>query len=317
VLISVLYIAICAAATAALSLWGTPEFSVLVYGAAILVAILGVPHGGLDHWTGRRLLATRFRGSWWIMFFPCYLAVGVAVAMSWFVFPVATVIGFFLLSAWHFGREDQQRARHVTGNHPPADLVSHVFAVASGGLVIWVPALVRPAEMQALLTLIIPSSDGSQAAQIVWLTQVLAMVLFPIACLTGLRQIMGNDRDWSDLVPAATAGLSATAPILISFTAYFCLWHSILGLIRLQSEEGLTSRQLIAATVPLSALAVLGVMVIAWLFRHSMGAISTDSIPASLQALFIGLSAIAVPHLLLHEWADVSQRWTHRTEVTT
>jgi hypothetical protein len=25
---------------------------------------------------------------------------------------------------------------------------------------------------------------------------------------------------------------------------------------------------------------------------------------ASLQTLFIGLSAIAVPHLLLHEWSD-------------
>jgi hypothetical protein len=97
--LSAFYIVICVAVMAALRLLGAPEFSVLVYVAAVLVAILGVPHGGLDHWTGRRLLASRFRDSWWLMFFPGYLAVGVAVAASWFVFPLATVIGFFLLSA--------------------------------------------------------------------------------------------------------------------------------------------------------------------------------------------------------------------------
>jgi Brp/Blh family beta-carotene 15,15'-monooxygenase len=315
VLLSVLYIGICVAVMAALPLWGAPEFSVLVYSAAFLVAILGVPHGGLDHWTGHRLLASRFRNSWWLMFFPGYLAVGLAVAVSWFAFPVATVIGFFLLSAWHFGREEQHRVKQVSGGHWTAHLLTHVLAIALGGLVIWVPALVRPSEMQSLLTLIIPTSDGDQAAQIVWITRSLAMVLFPIAYVTCLYRLMGQRQDVNDWVPVATAGLAAYTPILVSFTAYFCLWHSILGLTRLRSQEGLSSRQFIAATAPLSVMAVLGVVAIGWLFRQSLGASSIDAIPASLQTLFIGLSAIAVPHLLLHEWADAKGRLLHREEV--
>jgi beta-carotene 15,15'-dioxygenase len=313
-----LYIAICVAVMASLPLWGAPDFSVLVCGAAILVAILGVPHGGLDHWTGRRLLASRFRDFWWLMFFPGYLAVGLAVAASWFVFPVATVIAFFLLSAWHFGREDQHRVAQgpqCLGANLSSKLRTHLSAIAIGGLVIWVPALVRPGEMQSLLALIVPASDGNEAAQIVWLTRSLAMVLCPIAYAICLHQLMVQDQDVSDWVPVATAGLAATAPILVSFTAYFCLWHSILGLTRLRTQEGLTGRQFVAATMPLSAIAVLGVVAIGWLFRYSLGATSIDSIPASLQTLFIGLSAIAVPHLLLHEWADAKVRSMNRMEV--
>lgn len=309
-----LYIAICVALMAALPLWGAPEFSVLVYVAAILVAILGVPHGGLDHWTGRRLLVTRFRESWWLMFFPGYLAIGLAVAASWFALPVAAVIAFFLLSAWHFGREDQHRAAQDWSENRSTHFLTHVSALALGGLVIWVPALVRPSEMQSLLTLIIPSSDGSQAAQVVWLSQVLALVLCPIACLMAVRQITLHGWDLNAWVPLATAGVAASAPILVSFTTYFCLWHSILGLARLRSQEGLTSRQFIAATTPLSVTAVLGVVAISWLFRQSFEGPSIDSIPASLQTLFIGLSAIAVPHLLLHEWADSAWGKTQRTE---
>jgi Brp/Blh family beta-carotene 15,15'-monooxygenase len=191
----------------------------------------------------------------------------------------------------------------------------HVAAIALGGLVIWVPALTRPSEMQSLLTLILPSSDGGEAGQIVWITRNLAWVLCPIACLMGLRQLMVQGRDLSAWVPLATAGIAASAPILVSFTAYFCLWHSILGLARLRSEEGLTGRQFIAATTPLSAMAVAGVVALGWLFQKSFGGATIDSIPASLQMLFIGLSAIAVPHLLLHEWADSTRVKTQRAEV--
>lgn len=313
--VSVLYLAICVAVMASVLVWGAPELSILVGAAALLVAVLGVPHGGLDHWTGRRLLASRFRHPWWLLFFPGYLAVGWVVALSWFALPIATVIGFFLLSAWHFGREDQQHDAKTTGTKHTSGPLRHVEAIALGGLVIWVPALVHPSEMQSLLTLILPSSDGGEAGQIVWLTQSLAWIFCPIACLMSLRQWTLQGRDLNAWVPLATAGIAASAPILVSFTAYFCLWHSILGLMRLRSEEGLTVRQFIAATMPLSAMAVAGVVAISWLFRNSFGGAAMGSVPASLQMLFIGLSAIAVPHLLLHEWAAAVRGETDRAEV--
>lgn len=315
VLLSVFYIAICVAVMAAFQLLGAPEFSVLVSVAAVLVAILGVPHGGLDHWTGRRLLASRYRDSWWLMFFPGYLALGLVVAVSWFVFPVATVIGFFLLSAWHFGREDQHRIARKSGYQRASNAAEHVSAIALGGLVIWVPALVRSEEMAWMLRMIISAKDAGAADQIVFFTRWIAVLLCPLALVGCVLEVCREGRDLNAWVPVATAGIAAGAPILVSFTAYFCLWHSILGLSRLRSQEGLTGPRFVASILPLSVLAVAGVVAAGWFFRQSPGTSSIGTIPASLQTLFIGLSAIAVPHLLLHEWADRAHRASFRPEV--
>ncbi len=322
-----LYIAICIMLMTALWLFGAPEFSALVLSAATLVAILGVPHGGLDHWTGRRLLASHFRDRWWLMFFPGYLAVGLAVAAAWFAFPVLTVFGFFFLSAWHFGREDQHRMASIQEKKRSSAFIEHVSAIALGGLVIWIPAIIRPLEMEELLRMIVPSNDSQDAAQIVRWTQWGAMVLCPMAVLFLVRQLIsdganrigskgGNGAiDWSVWVPLATAGIAAFTPILVSFTAYFCLWHSMLGLSRLRSQEGLTRPRFMMAILPLSALAVGGVAALGFLVRFGDGGPAISAIPASLQTLFIGLSAIAVPHLLLHEWSDLVQRKQPMAEV--
>ena len=312
--LSAFYIVICVAVIAALQLLGAPEFSVLVCVAAVLVAILGVPHGGLDHWTGRRLLASRFRDSWWMMFFPGYLTVGVAVAVSWFVFPLATVIGFFLLSAWHFGREDQHRIAKRSGGPHSWAMLEHLSAIALGGLVIWIPALVRAEEMTWMLRMIVPSKDAVAAEQIVFFTRSIAVVLCPVALLACLLQLNREGQDLNAWVPVATAGIAASAPILVSFTAYFCLWHSILGLSRLRSQEGLKVPQFVASILPLSLMAVAGVVAAGWFFRQSLGASSLGTVPESLQTLFIGLSAIAVPHLLLHEWAGLARQASYRPE---
>jgi len=320
-----IYIAFCIMLMTAVWLFGAPTFSVLVLLAATLVAVLGVPHGGLDHWTGRRLLASHFRERWWLMFFPGYLAVGLAVAAAWLAFPVLTVLGFFFLSAWHFGREDQHRTASIQEDRRSSAFVEHVSAIALGGLVIWIPAITRPLEMEGLLRMIVPSNDSQDAAQIVRWTHWGAMVLCPMAILFSVRQLLSDraDRtgskgnngaiDWSVWVPLATAGIAAFTPILVSFTAYFCFWHSMLGLSRLQSQEGLTRPQFMMAVLPLSALAVGGVAALGFLVRFADG---RPAIPASLQTLFIGLSAIAVPHLLLHEWFDLAQRKHPMAELT-
>lgn len=312
--LSAFYIVICVAVMAALRLLGAPEFSVLVYVAAVLVAILGVPHGGLDHWTGRRLLASRFRDSWWMMFFPGYLAVGVAVASSWFVFPLATVIGFFLLSAWHFGREDQHRMAEKSEGPRSSAIVEHFSAIALGGLVIWIPALVRVEEMTWMLRMIVPANDAGAVEKIVFFTRSIAVILCPIAWVACVSQLRREVQDFNAWVPVATAGIAAIAPILVSFTAYFCLWHSILGLSRLRSQEGLTAFQFAASILPLSVMAVAGVVAAGWFFRQSLGTSSIGTNPHNLQTLFIGLSAIAVPHLVLHEWAGLARRASYRPE---
>ena len=299
---SQIYIAICAASVGSVLCFGTPKVSSMVFGAALAVALLGVPHGGLDHWTGRRLLHQRFGSTWWMIFFPVYLLVSCLFAFGWFVFPITTVVLFFFISAWHFGREDQHATASRSARLQRQFAFDHVSAAAVGGLVIWIPSLVRPEEMQSLLHLIVPGNGFESAGLIVDVTQVIAVLAIPLASLTLLRRLIQTPRDCERWTPLATAAVAVSMPILISFTIYFCFWHSWLGLQRLRRAESLTIPQFARSIAPLSVVAIIGIALSGWWLQGSAAEVALQGQTSLLlQALFIGLSAIAVPHLFLHE----------------
>lgn len=275
--------------------------------AAFMIAALGVPHGGLDHWSGRRLLQPRLGRAWAIAFFLAYLSIALMVAWAWISWPVVTIVGFFVLSAWHFGREEGHTR-------------SLLAAVSVGGLVIWANAIFRPDEMKQILSVIIPGSDSNaSAASIINITSIGSMLFIPLAVAFLVRAVRKTkspaERLAFAVVPSATLVLSATTPILVSFTLYFCLWHSVLGLCRLRRIEGLGLRSFIVAVAPLSVLAVLLVVAIG-----TVGLATSDSVlsvtvlqsSAALQMTFIGLACIAIPHIFLHEFGPaLLTRQTH------
>lgn len=370
---SPVYIAICLAALASMLLFGNPGLSSLAFIAALAIAVLGVPHGGLDHWTGRRLLRQRFASHWWAVFFPTYLAVGLLFAWGWFIAPTFTVVLFFVVSAWHFGREDEL-ASHATYypnspehtrqvavlDAPPRSLntlqpsflkrtYTHVLATATGGLVIWLPALARPSELQSLLSLIVPTTAGADGvSSIALITQAIALCLVPLALSSSLLRLIPAPYVWRAWVPLATAAIAVCTPILLSFSIYFCGWHSWQGLQRLRREEGLSIARFIRSVTPLSLAAVGGVAlagialagtaatsfgppsgwfdaIVSSPIRESLlsatnfsvsSNLSANTLSDSLRTLFIGLSAIAVPHLLLHEWVSLRAQASPNQQVS-
>ncbi|MEE2937637.1 MAG: Brp/Blh family beta-carotene 15,15'-dioxygenase [Planctomycetota bacterium] len=256
-------------------------------GLAGSVAFVGVPHGGLDHLTGRKLLATRLPNTWAFIFFPAYLAVALIVVSGWFLMPFVTAVLFFATSAWHFGLEDDRlRFRHW--------LADHTAALAVGGLVIWIPMMLHSESVSSILEAIIPSNLGFSVSEIVNTTQLISYFLSPVATFVVAKDAwMGN---WTRVLRnASLAMLFASADVLISFGIYFCGWHSIRGLTRLAKNYQKSGRQLAVATAPLScgaiALGGLGM----WFWSAGQGL--SDSVD---RTLFVALSAIAVPHLLLH-----------------
>ena len=255
--------------------------SVTIAIAAISVAVIGVPHGGLDHWVGRRLLADRVGSRWSILFFTIYLFAGMMVAAAWYVAPGQTLVLFFLVSAWHFGREDG---------------LNHFEAIAAGGLIIWIPALSRPAEMEMILQSLIINDSAGAATRVVVMTQWIASVLIPVAIWSLL---WGASRKHT-LATISTMIVAAIAPILWSFTLFFCGWHSIRGLARMRNEENLSWRTFIVAVAPLSIAAVVIVV--------GVGAYMGESLAEpteQMRMMFIGLASIAVPHLFPHEFENI------------
>ena len=285
--------------------------SLEVFMLAILVALIGVPHGALDHAVGQRLFRPALGGFWGVAFFTAYLAISVVVVIGWYVMPVSTILTFFLVSAWHFGLEERDAKS--------GSWIRHLLAIASGGMVIWMPALFRGDEVAELLTLITPSDQDTPIAFCVSSVASSALFFAPLSILDCIQQDLQQrrrERSWIEFIYGSNflrmlsfTLLCYVANPLVSFTVYFCGWHSVRGLHQLALSLGesvlSTYRKLLPLTI--AALALVSVGSFFWS--------STDAIESSLtRTVFLGLSAMAIPHLCLHIFAEsFSQRFTYKS----
>ncbi len=254
----------------------------LAVGLAVVVAGVGMPHGGLDHRFGRALFRPRYGRRWWVVFLAAYLGIAGVVVAGWVLLPALTVVMFFLISAWHFGDDPD--------GHQPANVVE-------GGMVIWTPLLFRPTEVSGLLVWVIPNGDPAHVAVGVEMAQPLlwAIAIFFMVCLPFETSVDSAGRK------VAFAILFATLPTLASFILYFCGWHSTRELAGLAKQADPARpwqgfRMVLLAAAPMAALAVAATAAFAAVFAGDR-----ELEPVLVQAVFLGLSAVAVPHILLQE----------------
>jgi Brp/Blh family beta-carotene 15,15'-monooxygenase len=279
---------------------------------AVLVLVIGLPHGAADHRFARPRLEPVLGTAWLPAFLAGYLAVAVAIAGGWFMAPAATIVAFFLASAWHFGQEEP----HLPIGPP---CLRPVFRFARGGLLIWTPLVFRGGEVCEILGLVAPGGLGPAIQDATHLLTACSWVMLPIAAVAwGLQGVVAGKRRglvrWvlfqdNALVASLVALFAMTSP-LVSFPVYFCGWHSARGLKRLRRELDESWLELAASLAPLTVGAIALIGLGSWLVLEASGWNET-----LIRATFIGLSAVAVPHLLLHGVAPLfaasARRPTH------
>jgi Brp/Blh family beta-carotene 15,15'-monooxygenase len=281
---------------------------------ALLVAVVGLPHGAADHRFARSRLEPLLGAAWWGVFLTGYLAIAGAVVIGWFLAPAATILVFFLASAWHFGQEEPDL---VIGSRR-AKLLQHAFRLARGGLVIWVPVALQTAEVVRILSLTAPRGFGPDIQRAVdglvacsWVMLAIAAVAWGWQALSAVasggrrRRILLLD----NLMLASLVMVLAWANPVVGFLVYFCGWHSVRGLRRLRRELGESWSQLAVSLAPLTALSIglIGLATCLVLRAPTWN----DTL---IRATFIGLSGVALPHLLLHGVGPVIEK-ASRTRV--
>jgi len=274
-----------------------------------LVALIGLPHGAADHRFARPRLEPVLGMTWLPVFLAGYLAVAVLVVCGWFVAPAATIVAFFLASAWHFGQEEPRLA---VG---PRSL-RQVLRFARGGLVIWTPLVFHARDVAAILGLTAPGGSGPAIQQAISLLTACAWIMLPLAAAAWTLQGWAASRSsgrrrrvllTDNALVASLVVLFAVASPLVSFPVYFCGWHSARGLKRLRRELGESWPELVRSLAPLTVGAIALVGLAAWLVLGGAGWNGT-----LIRATFVGLSAVAVPHLLLHGVAPLCEASARR-----
>jgi beta-carotene 15,15'-dioxygenase len=240
---------------------------------------LAVGHGAYDEVLAAQVLPARLGSHWRPTFLFGYLALGGATLLLWWRRPMVALPAFLLYSAVHFGTEAEE----------PHSFGQLLAAFATGLLPIaaacrWSPALV--AETFAVML----RGNTDFAAQ---LANAAGLLLLPSALLA----LAGGQRFASRAaLVAAQLLLFRACPPIVAFAVFFCLWHtpehlvetsrSAAGQFELRRAAGNLRRGLLPW---LASLVGMGAAV--WLGRRRAGAATS--------AVFIGLSALTVPHMVL------------------
>lgn len=237
--------------------------------AAALMVAGGLPHGASDHAVAAPKWRARFGRAGVPLFLVSYLGCAALVFALWQAAPLAALLAFLALSAWHFASEDA--------------VGSSGFERAARGLMpIGLPALLHPAGLRELL---MPMLAGSAAD---------ARVAGAVMTACGVAAILALAGWWwrEGRVPAGAAASAAAlivCPPLLGFALYFAFDHSRRAAGRRRTSLGLTPGGYARACAPF---VVGGAVVLAagawWL-------------PGSGLAgwLVIGLAALTVPHMVL------------------
>lgn len=285
----------------------------VVISLGLLVAVVGVPHGAADHRFARCRLEPVFGRAWLAVFVVGYPAIAMLVVLGWVRAPAVTVVLFFLASAWHFGQEEPRLAIGLR-------LLRPFTRFARGGLVIWTPIVFQGDEVARHLGVVAPRGLGPDSQGMLEMAAIWSSIMLATAAVAWSGQALtaitaGRSRRRVLLVDNAMVAslvlLFAVASPVVGFLVYFCGWHSARGLKRLRRELAESWPQLASSLAPLSVVAIAGaVLVVCYAFPTERW---NDAV---IRATFLGLSAVAMPHLLLHGVAPLlataSLRQTYR-----
>lgn len=252
---------------------------------------IAVWHGAFDGALAAEDLPERL-GRWWLPLFGAgYLLLVGAVLLLWWQAPFAALGLFLLYSAWHFGTERLQHLSPVTA----------IFGLAAGVLPIAAACAWHADEVTAIFGSMLHGAAAPQAAA-QHLTALGASLLWPGVAMLLTGTLIGKSRS-EGLVELLYLGVTLLlfrfCSPMVAFAVFFCLWHTPEHLIATSGDAqghlsaSVLRRHLRAGIVPW-IVALAGIGALCFFAPHT--------VLAYLAELFVGLSALTVPHMLLGEW---------------
>lgn len=242
--------------------------------AIVGLVLVGIPHGALD------VLTHSFRNntatSW--VYIAKYLAAIGLVLMGWLFIPGITLIGFLLLSAWHFGQADFE-LWDVKGG----EMIWGVFVLSMilGWHLDEVQSILLPIGVSEVVL-----SGARGASYWIEITTIAGWIL-ALAFAIHLRK---TPWIWSLLMLATTPFL----PVLMAFMIFFVGQHSIAGWSHLKNGLKMSNQQLWMKAAPFH----LGAWAIIIGGIYLFGFNETHSFQATVGWFFAFLGSISIPHIV-------------------
>ena len=270
----------------------------------LLVLIVGVSHGSLDHLKGKKLLKLFNIKSTYI-FYITYILISAVVVVTWILLPSITLIVFLIIASYHFGKED---THFLINNRSYFTQLLYFF---KGFLIILAPLTFHFQETIAIFKLLLIDNevfystlDFIEKNNIIQKGIVFSFLSSVILLLKNFEK--KKFLIFFDYFSILTLNLYLTP--LIAFTIYFCFLHSIRHSISLAIEldpDNVVNgfRLFVKKALPLTILTAVFSFIALYLLSYSN---NLDS--AILKIIFIGLASLTFPHILLEYFLEKNEK---------
>lgn len=246
--------------------------------AAILISLLGLPHGALDP-------VVAYQNKVWrkipglSLFLIVYAALTFAMIMFWWATPLLGFIVFIAFSAVHFGRD---YCRYTNNRY------EHW---AYGTFVIGLPLVLNELSTAKIIDYLL---FGPTPLAFLWILQVVTFVSAVYLSLSLSKRGLPATFELG-----ALAIMAYVLDPLWYFVVFFCGLHSPRHL-RLVYQTLNSELRFIGFIVMLFLTILTLLVAVGIAMRVEASVLDLDSL--LLQILFIGLAGLTVPHMVLIEW---------------
>lgn len=244
---------------------------------------LAIWHGAYDTVLANNLWQPRYAGKWLLPFTAAYVGLTVLVVIAWILFPAAAMVAFLLYSGLHFGMETE-------GGRSPLQRAS---AIAFGCLPIaaacyWQAGAVVP----IFVTMLRGNVEASKN-----MTTVAGALLMPLILLSLVPFIQGQrDGVRRGGVLVSQLLLFRFCPPVLAFAVFFCVLHTPEHLV----ETSRTTANVFSVRRMWHNLrAGIGPWLVSLAAVLIAVLVGRRTVQADTGLLFIALSALTVPHMVL------------------
>ncbi|MFN0173963.1 MAG: Brp/Blh family beta-carotene 15,15'-dioxygenase [Saprospiraceae bacterium] len=260
----------------------------------VLMVLIGLPHGATDFLLFRRLQGKVLSKKQIFRFFLFYLLAAFCYLLVWLIWPIPALLFFLVISAFHFGQSNWQSSRVPSGLSFWLYMLWGAFVL--GGALLW---------HWDKSSLIIGQLIG---CRLEWSTSAMANIQWGLLCINILAIVVlwvsGRiDRRQGLFEMASLVVLSFMlyqTPLLVGFTVYFTLWHSLGSLFQQltffrRSWPSFTLLEYYRQAAPYTLLSLLG------LWGMALGQPLFFSGFSLISLFFILLACVTLPHIFLIE----------------
>mgnify|MGYP001279481266 CR=1 FL=1 len=270
----------------------------------LLILSIGVSHGSLDNEKGRKLFQI-FGINNFFIFYLSYIFISLIIIILWVILPSTSLIIFFFLFSYHFGKEDTQFL--IIRN----SYFNQLLFFLKGSLIILAPMYFHFDETISIFKFLL--IDNESFYKFLDLIETNKILLYGII-LSTLSSIILFTKNFE--LKKFTIFLDFFSILvinyyfspLVAFTIYFCFLHSVRHSVSLMFEldkndlnNGL--KIFTKKAFPLTILTAIFCFVGLYLLNNTY---NFDS--SILKIIFIGLASLTFPHILLEYLIEKNEK---------